>query len=51
MRFGPLIERETGHEVTRQEMFPDNWRELWPELADESGSPNTLGAELAAAPP
>jgi DNA-binding transcriptional regulator YdaS (Cro superfamily) len=30
--FGWPIERETGGLVTRREMFPDNWADLWPEL-------------------
>ena len=27
------IERATGGLVTRQEMFPDTWQDVWPELA------------------
>jgi DNA-binding transcriptional regulator YdaS (Cro superfamily) len=27
------IERETGYQVTRPDMFPDNWQRIWPELA------------------
>lgn len=26
------IWRETGYIVTRQEMFPNNWASIWPEL-------------------
>ena len=29
----PQIESVTNGLVTRQELCPDNWRELWPELA------------------
>jgi DNA-binding transcriptional regulator YdaS (Cro superfamily) len=29
---GAEIERLTGGLVTRQELFPDQWEQLWPEL-------------------
>ena len=28
-----LIEGVSGRQVTRQELCPDNWRRIWPELA------------------
>lgn len=31
--YGALIEQITGGQVTRQEMFPDEWQQIWPELA------------------
>ena len=31
--FGAAIERATGGQVTRQELFPDTWARIWPELA------------------
>lgn len=31
----PQIESVTNGLVTRQELCPDNWRELWPELAEQ----------------
>jgi DNA-binding transcriptional regulator YdaS (Cro superfamily) len=31
--YGALIEAATNKEVTRQEMFPDSWEKIWPELA------------------
>ncbi|MBC7860308.1 MAG: helix-turn-helix domain-containing protein [Burkholderiaceae bacterium] len=31
--FGAPIEVATGGAVSRQEMFPDDWARLWPELA------------------
>ena len=37
------IWRETGGEVTRQHLRPDDWQRIWPELADRS-------AELAQPP-
>lgn len=37
------IERATGGEVTRRDLRPDDWQELWPELASPP--------ELAPAPP
>ncbi len=30
---GAAIERATGGQVTRQELFPDIWARIWPELA------------------
>lgn len=32
VHYGALIEKETKGEVTRQEMFPDCWQRIWPEL-------------------
>lgn len=29
------IERFTGGAITRQEMCPDDWQRIWPELADQ----------------
>lgn len=33
--FAPKIEVETNGMVTRKDLFPNNWQELWPELADQ----------------
>ena len=30
---GAAIEAATGGLVTRQELFPDDWQRIWPELA------------------
>lgn len=30
------IENATNGAVTRQEMFPDDWEKIWPELAKKS---------------
>jgi DNA-binding transcriptional regulator YdaS (Cro superfamily) len=32
--YGAKIEIATDGLVTRQELFPDTWQEIWPELAD-----------------
>lgn len=36
-KFGPLlctsIETESGGQVTRQDLLPDSWEKIWPELA------------------
>lgn len=32
MPYGAPIEAATSGAVTRQEMFPDDWQRLWPEL-------------------
>ena len=37
-RFGAPIEAATGGMVTRQEMFPDDWAQLWPELVAMSAT-------------
>jgi DNA-binding transcriptional regulator YdaS (Cro superfamily) len=29
------IERETGGSVTRKDLRPDDWQEIWPELGDD----------------
>ncbi|OSI16528.1 hypothetical protein BWD09_07130 [Neisseria dentiae] len=29
------IERATNGEVTRKDLRPDDWHEIWPELADK----------------
>lgn len=33
VRYGAPIEKATGGEVTRKDLFPNEWREIWPELA------------------
>lgn len=33
VRYGALIEQATGGAVTRQEMFPEDWPRIWPELS------------------
>lgn len=32
VRYGAAIEQETNGAVTRQEMFPNDWQAIWPEL-------------------
>ena len=32
IELGAAIENATGGAVTRQEMFPDTWQSIWPEL-------------------
>lgn len=43
VRYCVAIERATDGAVTRQDLRPDDWREIWPELA------NTLAATAPAA--
>ena len=31
-KYGAPIERATGGLVTRKELFPDEWKRIWPEL-------------------
>ena len=32
--YGAAIDAATGGAVTRQELFPDDWKRIWPELID-----------------
>lgn len=34
---GPAIERLAGGAVTRQQLFPDDWQRVWPEMAAGDG--------------
>lgn len=36
------VERATEGEVTRRDLRPDDWEQIWPELAD---APRTTGAD------
>jgi len=36
------IERATGGQVTRQELRPDDWWKIWPELADGAAWPDGI---------
>ena len=36
VHFGAPIEKATNGAVTRQEMFPNTWHIIWPELVTES---------------
>lgn len=31
------IERESGHAVTRRDLFPEDWQKVWPELGALQG--------------
>lgn len=42
-KFGAAIERATGGQVTRLELFPDTWALIWPELAPAADEQNFLG--------
>jgi len=33
--YGAAIETATGGLVTREEMFPDKWQKVWPELLND----------------
>jgi DNA-binding transcriptional regulator YdaS (Cro superfamily) len=45
---GPSIESFTSHAITRQQMFPNDWQRIWPELATDT-SPATQPEHLAEA--
>jgi DNA-binding transcriptional regulator YdaS (Cro superfamily) len=34
IRYGAPIEIATGGKVTRKEMFPNDWKTVWPELVE-----------------
>lgn len=42
------IERATNGEVRRQELRPDDWQEIWPELAQAPASPAQAATETVA---
>lgn len=39
IEYGAPIEAATDGLVTRQEMFPDKWARIWPELAQLQATP------------
>lgn len=41
------IERATNRVVTRPELCPEDWREVWPEIVGEDGAPTVLPTEAA----
>jgi DNA-binding transcriptional regulator YdaS (Cro superfamily) len=47
--FGAPIEKATNGEVTRQEMFPDDWMTIWPELATQSEDHSRRSTDKGAA--
>lgn len=38
IRWAVPIERGTGHEVTRRDLRPNDWAQIWPELAATEGA-------------
>ncbi len=44
----PAIERLTGGKVTRQQLRPDDWAEMWPELASPPASRAQAATETVA---
>jgi DNA-binding transcriptional regulator YdaS (Cro superfamily) len=38
-KYGAAIESASGGKVTRQELFPDDWESIWPELARRRRKP------------
>jgi DNA-binding transcriptional regulator YdaS (Cro superfamily) len=45
VKYCPGIERITQGEVTRRDLRPDDWQDIWPELA--ASTPTTAGQEVA----
>lgn len=43
--YGAQIEMATEGKVTRREMFPDDWQDIWPELIGESGNKSNAGSK------
>ena len=41
---GASVEAATGGQVTRQSLWPDTWRAIWPELASGEGAAQSLEA-------
>ena len=44
IHFAAALEKATGGQVTRKELFPSTWGQIWPELA---GKPRKRNAERA----
>ena len=42
------IERATGGKVTRRDLRPDDWQEIWPELAEVHASRPSIATETVA---
>lgn len=34
LKFGVPIERATNGKVTRKDLFPNDWQDIWPELVE-----------------
>ena len=47
---GPAIERLAGGVVTRQQLFPNDWRRVWPELAAGDYGGDTTPTVIPSAP-
>jgi DNA-binding transcriptional regulator YdaS (Cro superfamily) len=43
-KYGAAIERATGGIVTRQELFPEDWKRIWPELTRRRSSLKSLAS-------
>lgn len=41
-----VIEQFTGGEVTRKDLFPDDWQKIWPELATNNPATTPAGQEV-----
>lgn len=48
---GAALERATSGLVTRQEMFPDDWQRIWPELVDAPPATRRAADPLPPEPP
>jgi len=40
IEFGALLEEKSGGEITRKDLFPNDWQRIWPELAEQEGVAN-----------
>ncbi|MBB5610396.1 MULTISPECIES: YdaS family helix-turn-helix protein [unclassified Janthinobacterium] len=43
IRHCPAIEKQTGGQVARKDLRPDDWHKIWPELAE--GDPGHAGRQ------
>ena len=50
VKFAVSIEATTNRAVTRQDMFPTDFLEIWPELIGTGGAPNVPPSPTATAP-
>lgn len=48
--YAAAIEAATGGQVTRKEMFPDEWKRIWPELETDPQTPKRRRSDQVAPP-
>ena len=47
-KLASAIERHTDRAVTRQELCPDSWKDIWPELVNPGAAQSCAASDSAA---